>query len=207
MAKDLLFEIGTEEIPARFMGPALKQMRELAEAGFNEHRLDFSKINVYGTPRRLALMVQELAETQADLAQEVKGPSEKAAFDADGNPTKAVLGFARGQGVDIKELRIKETPQGKYVFATKKSMGQPAETVLPGILLNIVHKLYFPKPMRWGDLEMKFARPIRWMVALFGNEVLDVEIEGLKAGRESQSHRFLGEGIVELAAPMNISLN
>jgi glycyl-tRNA synthetase beta chain len=201
MAKDLLFEIGTEEIPARFMGPALKQMRELAEAGFNEHRLDFSKINVYGTPRRLALMVQELAETQADLAQEVKGPSEKAAFDADGNPTKAVLGFARGQGVDIKELRIKETPQGKYVFATKKSMGQPAETVLPGILLNIVHKLYFPKPMRWGDLEMKFARPIRWMVALFGNEVLDVEIEGLKAGRESQSHRFLGEGIVELAAP------
>lgn len=201
MAKDLLFEIGTEEIPARFMEPALKQMRELAEAGLKEHRLEFSKINVYGTPRRLALLVQELAETQADLEEEVKGPSEKAAYDAQGNPTKAALGFARGQGVDVANLKIKETPQGNYVFAMKKSIGQPAETVLPGILISIVHKLYFPKPMRWGELEMKFARPIRWLVALFGNEVLDVEIEGLKAGRTSRSHRFLGSGTVELSKP------
>jgi len=201
MAKDLLFEIGTEEIPARFMELAIKQMRELAEAGLKEHRLAFSKINVYGTPRRLALYVSQLAETQADLAEEVKGPSEKAAYDAEGNPTKAVLGFARGQGVNVGDLTVKETPAGNYVFATKKSTGQPAQTVLPGILLNIIHKLYFPKPMRWGDLEMKFARPLRWMVALFGSEVLDVEVEGLKAGRESRSHRFLGSGVVELAAP------
>ncbi|MEL7564930.1 MAG: glycine--tRNA ligase subunit beta [Dehalobacterium sp.] len=201
MAKDLLFEIGTEEIPARFMEPAIKQMSELAEAGLKEYRLAFSKINVYGTPRRLALYVSQLAETQADLAEEVKGPSEKAAYDAEGNPTKAVLGFARGQGVNVEELTVKETPAGKYVFATKKSTGQPAETVLPGIMLNIIHKLYFPKPMRWGDLEMRFARPLRWMVALFGSEVLDVEIEGLKAGRESRSHRFLGSGAIELAGP------
>lgn len=201
MAKDLLFEIGTEEIPARFMEPALKQMKELAEAGLKGSRLDFSRMNVYGTPRRLALLVQELAETQADLAEEVKGPSEKAAFDAAGNPTKAVLGFARGQGVEVKDLTVKETPAGNYVFAIKKSVGQPADRVLPGILLNIIHKMYFPKPMRWGDLEMKFARPIRWMVALFGEDVLPVEIEDCKAGRESRSHRFLGQGVVELSAP------
>jgi glycyl-tRNA synthetase beta chain len=183
------------------MEPALKQMRELAEAGLKEYRLEYAKINVYGTPRRLALLVQGLAETQADLAEEVKGTSEKAAFDTEGNPTKAVLGFARGQGVDVEELKIKETPQGKYVFATKKSIGQKAEAVLPGMLVNIVHKLYFPKPMRWGDLEMRFARPIRWLVALFGHEVLDVVIEDQKAGRESRSHRFLGAGTVELAQP------
>lgn len=201
MAKDLLFEIGTEEIPARFMEPAIKQMRELAEAGLKEHRLAFSKINVYGTPRRLALFVQELAETQSDLTEEVKGPSEKAAYDAGGSPTKAVLGFARGQGVNVEDLVVKETPAGKYVFAAKRSIGHPAQSVLPGLLLNIIHKLYFPKPMRWGNLEMKFARPLRWMVALFGDEVLRVEIEGLMAGRESMSHRFLGSGMVELALP------
>lgn len=201
MAKDLLFEIGTEEIPARFMEPAIKQMRELAEAGLKEHRLAFSGINVYGTPRRLALFVSKLEETQGDLAEEVKGPSEKAAYDAAGNPTKAVLGFARGQGVNIEELRVKETPSGKYLFALKKSIGQPTENVLPEILLNIIHKLYFPKPMRWGDLEIKFARPLRWLVALFGSEVLEIEIEGLKAGRESRSHRFLGQGIVKLDRP------
>ena len=201
MAKDLLFEIGTEEIPARFMGPALKQMRELAENSLKEQRLAYARIDVYGTPRRLALLVHDLAETQADLTEEVKGPSEKAAYDDQGNPTKAVLGFARGQGVDVKDLKIKETPQGKYVFATKKSIGQKAETVLPALLINIVHKLYFPKPMRWGDLEIKFARPIRWLVALFGSQVLDVEIEGQKAGRESRGHRFLGRGVVELAEP------
>ncbi|ATW28853.1 glycine--tRNA ligase subunit beta [Candidatus Formimonas warabiya] len=201
MAKDLLFEIGTEEIPARFMASALKQMKELGESSLKEARLAFSHIHVYGTPRRLALLVEGLAEKQADVQEEVKGPSEKAAFDGEGNPTKAVLGFARGQGVEVKDLAIKETPAGKYVFATKKAAGQGAETVLPGILLNLVHKLYFPKPMRWGDLEMRFARPIRWMVALFGNEVLPVEVEGLKAGRESRSHRFLGQGIVELASP------
>lgn len=201
MAKDLLFEIGTEEIPARFMEPALKQMKELADTGLKNLRLEYSQINVYGTPRRLALYVQQLDETQADLAEEVKGPSEKAAYDAQGNPTKAVLGFARGQGVNVEDLMVRETPAGRYIFATKKSTGQPALTVLPELLQNIIHKLYFPKPMRWGDLEMKFARPIRWMVALFGSEILDVEIEGVKAGRESRSHRFLGSGVVELASP------
>ncbi|MDD2497397.1 MAG: glycine--tRNA ligase subunit beta [Desulfitobacteriaceae bacterium] len=201
MAKDLLFEIGTEEIPARFMSPALKQMRELAENGLNEARLEYAKINVYGTPRRLALLVEGLAEKQTDLEMEVKGPSQKAAFDAEGKPTKAALGFARGQGVDPAELVVKDTPAGPYVFATKKSIGQPAETVLTPILLNIIHKLYFPKPMRWGSLDMRFARPIRWLVALFGSEVLPLELDDQKAGRTTRSHRFLGQGPIELAHP------
>ncbi|MDD4716385.1 MAG: glycine--tRNA ligase subunit beta [Oscillospiraceae bacterium] len=201
MAKDLLFEIGTEEIPARFMGPALKQIKELAENSLKDSRLDFSGINVYGTPRRLALLGEGLAEKQRDLEEEVKGPSQKAAFDGGGNPTKAALGFARGQGVNPSELVLKETPAGAYVFATRKSVGQAAQSVLPGILLAIINKLYFPKPMRWGDSDMRFARPIRWMVALFGNEILPVEIEGEKAGRTTRSHRFLGQGLVELADP------
>ncbi|MEN3005402.1 glycine--tRNA ligase subunit beta [Dehalobacterium formicoaceticum] len=201
MAKDLLFELGTEEIPARFMAPALRQMKELLEAGLKELRLDYSTLNVYGTPRRLALLVKELAEQQSDLAEEVKGPSIKAAYDGDGNPTKAVLGFARGQGVQVEDLVVQETPTGKYVFATKRNAGQSAEAVLPDMLTSIVHKLYFPKPMRWGDSDLKFARPIRWIAALLGNEVLKITIGDIKADRFSRSHRFLGSGVVELASP------
>jgi len=201
MAKDLLFEIGTEEIPARFMGPALKQLRELAENGLAQARLDFSSLQVYGTPRRLALLVEGLAEKQADLAEEVKGPSRKAAYDGDGNLSKAALGFARSQGVAVADLQLRQTPAGEYLFATKKSDGQPAIQVLPEFLPGLVHKLYFPKPMRWGDLEMRFARPIRWLVALYGPEVLPLEIAGVQAGRTSRSHRFLGQGSVELTHP------
>ena len=119
MAKDLLFEIGTEEIPARFMSPALKQMRELAENGLDEARLEYARINVYGTPRRLALLVEGLAEKQTDLEMEVKGPSQKAAFDANGKPTKAALGFARGQGVDSAELVVKDTPASKTGYSLR----------------------------------------------------------------------------------------
>ena len=194
MAKDLLFEIGTEEIPARFMAPTLKQMRELAEVSLKEARLAYTAINVYGTPRRLALLVDGLAETQADLAEEVKGPSQKAAYDAEGHPSKAALGFAKGQGVAVEELVLKETAAGAYIFATKRSIGQPAGDVLPALLLALVNKLNFPKPMRWGDSEMRFARPIRWLVALFGPEILSLEIEGVKSGRSTRSHRFLGQG-------------
>lgn len=201
MAKDLLFEIGTEEIPARFMGPALKQIRELAKQALADARLNYRELNVYGTPRRLALLVHELDEKQADLEVEVKGPSKKAAFDAEGNFTKAAQGFARGQGIDVSQLVVKEIEAGEYVFATKKSVGQPAEQVLPEILRTILFKLYFPKPMRWGDSEMRFARQIRWIVALFGTGVLPLEIENVKADRFTRSHRFLGQGTVSLTEP------
>jgi len=201
MAKNLLLEIGTEEIPARFMEPALTQMKELAVLNLNEARLDFDRIDAFGTPRRLALLVHGLAEKQRDLEEKVKGPSQKAAFDSEGKPTKAALGFARGQGVDVKNLMLKNTPAGTYVFAAKRSLGQQAREVLPEILHTVVGKLYFPKPMRWGDKDMRFARPIRWIVALFGTDILPFEIEGIKADRYTRSHRFLGPGAVKLASP------
>lgn len=201
MAKDLLFEIGIEEIPARFMEPALKQLRELAAAGLQQAGLEYADMQVYGTPRRIALLVKDLAEMQPDSQQESKGPALKAAYGADGQPTKALLGFCRGQGIEPAEVLQKEIKGVQYVYAVKHIQGRPTEELLPAMLEEIVHKLYFPKPMRWGSNEMRFARPIRWLVLLFGQEVLPLEIAGVKAGRITRGHRFLGSGQAEIKNP------
>ncbi|HHW07912.1 MAG TPA: glycine--tRNA ligase subunit beta [Clostridia bacterium] len=199
MSQDLLFEIGTEEIPARFMEPALKQLKELAERELTEARLSYKEVATYGTPRRLCLYVTDLAETQADLVKEVKGPAKKAAFDADGNPTKAALGFAKSQGVDVGELVIKAVGNGEYVFATVKEVGRPAAEILPELLPGLVKQLYFPKPMRWADYEFRFARPIHWLVALRGSEVIPFSIAGVTSDRVTYGHRFLAPTKISLA--------
>ncbi len=201
MAKDLLFEIGIEEIPARFMEPALKQLRELAAAGLQQAGLEYADMQVYGTPRRIALLVKDLAEMQPDSQQESKGPALKAAYDADGQPTKALLGFCRGQGIEPDAVLQKEIKGVQYVYAVKQIQGRPTAELLPAMLEEIVHKLYFPKPMRWGSNEMRFARPIRWLVLLFGQAVLPLEIAGVKAGRITRGHRFLGNGQAEIKEP------
>lgn len=201
MAKDLLFEIGIEEIPARFMEPALKQLRELAADGLQQAGLEYADMQVYGTPRRIALLVKDLAEMQPDSQQESKGPALKAAFDAAGQPTKALLGFCRGQGIEPDAVLQKEIKGVQYVYAVKHIQGRPTAELLPAMLEEIVHKLYFPKPMRWGNNEMRFARPIRWLVLLFGQEVLPLEIAGVKAGRVTRGHRFLGNGQAEIKEP------
>lgn len=201
MAKDLLFEIGIEEIPARFMEPALKQLRELAADGLQQAGLEYADMQVYGTPRRIALLVKDLAEMQPDSQQESKGPALKAAFDAAGQPTKALLGFCRGQGIEPDMVLQKEIKGVQYVYAVKHIQGRPTAELLPAMLEEIVHKLYFPKPMRWGNNEMRFARPIRWLVLLFGQEVLPLEIAGVKAGRVTRGHRFLGNGQAEIKEP------
>ncbi len=201
MAKDLLFEIGIEEIPARFMEPALKQLRELAADGLQQAGLEYADMQVYGTPRRIALLVKDLAEMQPDSQQESKGPALKAAFDAAGQPTKALLGFCRGQGIEPDTVLQKEIKGVQYVYAVKHIQGRPTAELLPAMLEEIVHKLYFPKPMRWGNNEMRFARPIRWLVLLFGQEVLPLEIAGVKAGRVTRGHRFLGNGQAEIKEP------
>ncbi len=201
MAKDLLFEIGIEEIPARFMEPALKQLRELAADGLQQAGLEYADMQVYGTPRRIALLVKDLAEMQPDGQQESKGPALKAAFDAAGQPTKALLGFCRGQGIEPDAVLQKEIKGVQYVYAVKHIQGRPTAELLPAMLEEIVHKLYFPKPMRWGNNEMRFARPIRWLVLLFGQEVLPLEIAGVKAGRVTRGHRFLGNGQAEIKEP------
>ena len=158
----LLFEIGTEEIPAKFMPGILKQLKELAAAKMQELR------TVYGTPRRMAFIAGGVAETQADVVVEAKGPSVKIAY-VSGAPSKAAQGFARGQGVDVKDLVVRDN----YVYAVKHLAGQPVVELLPGLLMDILTSLSFPKTMRWADYEFRFVRPIRWMVAFCTSYPLD----------------------------------
>lgn len=197
MAKDFLLEIGTEEIPAKFAPGALQQMQELAQKSFKELRLEYSVLKTYSTPRRLALFVEGLAEKQTDLAAEVKGPAVKAAYQ-DGNPTKAAEGFARSVGVAVEALYTQEVNGVPYVFASKAEVGQPTHVILPKVALELIMGLHFPKPMRWGSLDFRFARPIRWIVALFGAEVVPFEFVGLTSGRISRGHRTLSQGDILL---------
>ncbi|WP_425806832.1 glycine--tRNA ligase subunit beta [Desulfitobacterium sp. Sab5] len=195
MAKDFLLEIGTEEIPAKFAPGVLQQLEEKARKQLQELRLDFAELKVYTTPRRMAMLIKDLAEKQTDLEAEVKGPAFKAAFDTDGNPTKAAQGFARGQGVDPKDLFVQELNGVPYVYARKFEAGKPASELLAQFCLDLITGLHFPKPMRWADLDFRFARPIRWIVALFGTEVIPFEFVGLTSGRVSRGHRTLGHDI------------
>lgn len=186
----LLFEIGTEEIPAKFMPGILKQLKELAAAKMQELRIPFEDITVYGTPRRMAFIAEGVAETQADVVVEAKGPSVKIAY-VSGAPSKAAQGFARGQGVDVKDLVVRDN----YVYAVKHLAGQPVVELLPGLLMDILTSLSFPKTMRWADYEFRFVRPIRWMVALFGDQIIPVEICGVKSGKFSMGHRFMQQSL------------
>lgn len=201
MAKDLLLEIGTEEIPARFIEPALNQMAELLGKFLSEGDLAFGAVKTYGTPRRLAILVENVAEQQPDRSQEVKGPAKKAAYDGQGQPSKALLGFCRGQGVAVEDLFEKELKGVPYMYANKETKGQPAQAVLPGILEELIKKIYFPKPMRWGYGEMRFARPIHWLVALLGQTVLPLSVAGVQGGNMSRGHRFLGSQAVRISEP------
>ena len=201
MTKDLLWEIGLEEMPARFLPPAIKQMGELAAECFGNAGLSYEKLEVYATPRRLTLLVNGLAEKAADLETEVKGPARKAAYDENGQPTRALLGFCKGQGVDMADLQEKELNGNIYIFAKKKSVGQPTIELLPQILLTTVEKLYFPKPMRWGYNTLRFARPVRWLIALFGTDIINVSFGGVQADRYSRGHRLLGSDHIEISEP------
>lgn len=200
MSKDFLLEIGIEEMPAKFAPGAVRQIENNAQKMFDELRLEYSSIKSYITPRRLTLYVKALAEKQQDISQEAKGPAHKAAFDAQGNPTKAAEGFARGQGVTVDELFVKELNGVPYVYVVKFMQGEATEKLLPKLCLDLIHSLNFPKPMRWGDYEVRFARPIRWLVALFGEQVIPFSYVGLQAGRTSVGHRTLG-GHIRLVRP------
>ncbi|HVJ50206.1 glycine--tRNA ligase subunit beta [Desulfitobacterium sp.] len=200
MAKDFLLEIGTEELPAKFAPSVLQQLEEKAREQLQDLRLDFTELKVYTTPRRMAVLIKDLAEKQTDLAAEVKGPAVKAAYDAERNPTKAAQGFARGQGVEPKDLFEQELNGIPYVYARKFEAGKPAAELLAQFCLDLITGLHFPKPMRWADLDFRFARPIRWIVALFGIEVIPFEFVGLTSGRVTRGHRTLGHD-VELKNP------
>lgn len=189
----LLFEIGTEEIPAKFMPGILAQLKELVEKKLNELRIPFEAVKVYGTPRRMTFIAEGVAEAQADSVVEAKGPSVKIAF-VNNEPSKAAMGFARGQGVDVNDLEVR----GEYVYAVKHLAGKPVFDMLPGLLMDILTSLNFPKNMRWGDHDFKFVRPIRWLVALFGDKVIPVEITGVKSGKYSRGHRFMTPSVTDV---------
>ncbi len=186
----LLFEIGTEEIPAKFMPAILAQLKDLAAVKMQELRIPFEDITVYGTPRRMAFIASGVAETQADVVVEAKGPSVKIAY-VSGAPSKAAQGFARGQGVDVNDLVVRDN----YVYAVKHLAGQPVVELLPGLLMDILTSLSFPKTMRWADYDFRFVRPIRWLVALFGDQIVPVEICGVKSGKFSMGHRFMQQSL------------
>ena len=201
MAKNLLFEIGVEEIPARFMAGSIADLVKTAKKALTEARLDFEDVRGMGTPRRLTLFVDGLAERQADLKEELKGPAKKAAFDAEGNPTKALQGFLRSKGLTEQDITVKEMKGGEYVFATKEEKGEDAMSVLPELLVNTVLSLKFPKPMRWSDHELRFIRPIHWIVAMLGTEIVPVQIVDVKSGNVTRSHRFYGSGDIIIESP------
>ncbi|MCF0138675.1 MAG: glycine--tRNA ligase subunit beta [Acidaminococcus fermentans] len=191
---NLLYEIGTEEMPAQYMPGILKEYQELAGKKLAEARIPFSTVKVYGTPRRMAFLAEGVAEKQEDSNVESKGPSLKIAFDKDGNATRAAQGFARGQGVDVKDLVQKDG----YVYAVKHLAGKKTEKLLPAILDDILHSLNFPKTMRWADYDFGFVRPFRWMVALLDDKVIPVEANDVKSGREARGHRFLSNHLITI---------
>ena len=176
MTDELLLEIGTEEIPAAFMPEALSALKALLEKELNAERISFEKVETFGTPRRLVLMAHEVAAAQTDLTIEKMGPAKKIAFDDAGKPSKAALGFAKGMGIDISEVDIVTTEKGDYICAKKHEQGAPTRDLLPEILTRVITQLPFPKSMRWKDLDIRFARPIHWIVkqtdlnTLFGSK-------------------------------------
>lgn len=188
MAKDLLFEIGAEEIPAGFMPNILGQLKQLAETKLNDAHLPFESIATYGTPRRLALIVKGLADASAEISERHKGPSASIAYDADGNATKAAIGFARGKGLDVADLVVEDG----YIYAETKTAGVPTKDIVSEMLPQLITGLNFPKSMHWGNLDAKFVRPVRWLVALLDEEVIPVEFATVKSGNVTRGHRFLG---------------
>ena len=187
MKRDLLFEIGTEEIPAHVMPHLLEDLAQLAETMLKEHRLSYEKVRTLGTPRRAALIVTGLAERQEDVNTETRGPSVAIAFAADGNPTKAGAGFARGQGVDPSALIQRDG----YVYASVHESGAATAELLTSLLPDLVRAIPLPNSMRWGDLDFRFIRPIRWFVALYGTEIVPFTLAGVTSGNHSRGHRTL----------------
>ena len=190
MSLSLLLEIGTEELPSAFFPKALDDLELLATEMFESSRLKNDSLHTFGTPRRLTLVVKGVQSKQTSFVEEVLGPPKAAAFDSAGNPTKAAEGFAKSQGVPVDYLMIKQIPKGLYVYVGKSQPGQPAKRVLADAIPKLLAQLYFPKAMRWNVSRVKFARPIRWIVAMLGKEVLSFEFAGIRSSARTRGHRF-----------------
>jgi len=192
--KELLLEIGTEEIPAGFIPQALMDLEALAKKELEANRIDFNGIKTLGTPRRLLLVIESVSEKQRDEETKKIGPSKQAAFDEKGNPTKAAIGFAKSQSVPVESLTLVQTDKGEYVSAVKKETGRPTLGILSSILPKWVLSIPFQKSMRWADVSIRFARPIHWILALFGGEVVPFEVGNIQSGNRTYGHRFMHAG-------------
>jgi len=195
---DLLYEIGAEEIPAGYIGPALGQLERALQMALDEARLKYGATRVTGTPRRLVVSVADVDERQSDNDEEIIGPPATVAFDADGNPTRAAHGFASSQGVDVKALQRCETGRGTYCCVHKHVVGRSAVEILAEVLPRITLGISFPKSMVWLSGERTFARPLRSLLALFGDEVIPFELFGVKSGRTAEGHPILSPGRIEI---------
>ncbi len=197
MAKELLFEIGTEEIPARFMPSALKQLEEEAKKLFAENRISYHSLRAMGTPRRLVLHGVGFEEMTRAETKESKGPSLAVAFDSDGKATRAAEGFARGQGIPAEQL----TTRDGYIWAEVHQEGKNVVEVLPELLITLIQKLNFPKAMRWGSQEIRFARPVHWLIGLFGDQKIDFSFAEIESGLTTRGHRVLGSQDILVSTP------
>lgn len=190
LSQDLLIELGTEELPPK----ALKKLADAFSSGvvkgLRDAKLTMGDVQTFATPRRLAIFIRSVASQQADQHVERKGPAVKAALDKEGNPSRAILGFAKSCGVDFKELDKIQTDKGEWFVFKQTKMGQKTVELIEAIVATSLDNLPMPKRMRWGDKEVEFVRPAKWLLALFGTEIIDMQVMGLMAGRTTRGHRF-----------------
>ncbi|MBB1062778.1 glycine--tRNA ligase subunit beta [Limosilactobacillus fastidiosus] len=194
MANSYLLEVGVEEMPAHVVTPSIKQLHERVAKYLKEQRISFDKIQEFATPRRMALLIQGLSDKQPDIDESVKGPAKKIAQDADGNWTKAAIGFTRGQGASVDDIEFKEVKGVEYVFVEKHIAGKSVAEVLKG-LPDVITSMTFPTLMKWGYNNLQFIRPIRWLVSLLNDQVVPFNILDVEAGRTTRGHRFLGHEV------------
>jgi len=198
MDKDLLLELGTEEIPARFISSTKKSMKSFLEKKLKELRISFDTINIKSTPRRFSIFINKLSDKQTESVEEIKGPSRKIAFDENNNPSKALSGFLKSKNVSIDDIRFVKNGNEEYVYVEKRLASLDTKSYLKEIFEQMIDNLSFPKPMRWGGNKIKFIRPIRWILCLYGNEVPELEMFNLKASNLTRGHRFLGKSYIEV---------
>ena len=199
MSKDFLLEIGTEEIPSDYLENGLKEIKRLAETYLKDNRIPYNgELQTYGTPRRLILIVKDLANKQEDVTKEVTGPPKKAAYDSKGNPTKAAFGFAQKQGVSVDDLAYIETPKGEYLYIKANVPGKPTKDILSEFLPKLITEIPWPKSMRWGQIGVSFVRPIHWILVLFGDEVIPFNIADIQAGHQTRGHRFMSPKTIKI---------
>ena len=190
----LAFEIGVEEIPAFDLDSANKQLEKMVPAAFTDARIPFDSVEIHSSPRRLIVMAYGVADATEALVEEYKGPAAKIAFDADGNPTKAAIGFARGKGLTPENLERREVKGVEYVFATKNIPATPVADLLPGILAGFITAIKWPRSQRWAAYSEYFVRPVRWIVAMLDEVVLPVSFAGATSGNVTFGHRVLAPG-------------